>query len=265
MMDYDRYKALTVEKQGKTALVTLNKPESMNAFDVELHFELEDVLDDLAKDNEVNAIVLTGAGKAFSAGGNLKMMQEALKDKSLPRILMNRAYRLINNILALEKPIIAAVNGHAVGLGATIALFCDVIFASENARFSDPHVSVGVVAGDGGCVIWPLLIGVARAKQYLMTGDPIGAKEAEQIGLINKAVPQDQVLPMAMAFAQRLANGPIKAIGWTKMSINEMLRNQVNLVLRTSLATEFLCFESADHAEAVNAFVEKRVPKFTGE
>jgi len=124
---------------------------------------------ELARDNEVNAIVLTGAGKAFSAGGNLKMMQEMLKDKSLPRIPMNRAYRLVNNILALEKPIIAAVNGHALGLGATIALFCDVIFASENARFSDPHVSVGLVAGDGGCVIWPLLIGVARAKQYLMT------------------------------------------------------------------------------------------------
>jgi enoyl-CoA hydratase len=178
---------------------------------------------------------------------------------------MNRAYRLINNILALEKPLIAAVNGHAVGLGATIALFCDVIFASENARFSDPHVNVGLVAGDGGCVIWPLLIGVARAKRYLMTGDTIGAKDAEQIGLINEALPQDQVLPTAIAFAQRLANGPIKAIGWTKMSINEFLRHQVNLILHTSLATEYLCFESTDHAEAVNAFVEKRTPQFTGE
>ena len=264
-MNYDRYKALKVDKKDKVALVTFNRPDSMNAFDHELHFELEDVLDDLAKDSEVNAVILTGAGKAFSAGGNLKMMQEMLKDKSVPRIPMNRAYRLINNILALEKPIIAAVNGHAVGLGATIALFCDVIFASETARFSDPHVSVGLVAGDGGCVIWPLLIGVARAKQYLMTGDAIEAKDAENMGLINKAVPPDQVLPTAMAFAQRLANGPIKAIGWTKMSINEMLRNQVNLVLRTSLATEFLCFESADHAEAVNAFVEKRTPKFTGD
>lgn len=265
MITYDRYKALNVEKKDKVALVTFNKPESMNAFDHELHFELEDVLEDLAKDNEVNAIVLTGAGRAFLAGGNLKAMQDALKDKSLPRIPMNRAYRLINNILALEKPIVAAVNGHAVGLGATIALFCDVIFASENARFSDPHVNVGLVAGDGGCVIWPVLIGVARAKQYLMTGDAVGAKDAERMGLINQAVPQDQVLPTAMAFAQRLANGPVKAINWTKMSINEFLRHQVNLIMHTSLATEFLCFESVDHAEAVNAFVEKRMPKFTGE
>jgi len=264
-MNYDRYKALKVEKRGKVALVTLNKPETLNAFDRELHFELEDVLDDLAKDEQVNAIVLTGAGKAFSAGGDLKMMQAALTDKSLPKIPMSRAYRLINNILALEKPLIAAVNGHAVGLGATIALFCDVIFAVENARFSDPHVSVGLVAGDGGCVIWPALIGIARAKQYLMTGDAVTVTDAVQMGLINKALPPDQVLPEALAFAQRLATGPIRAIGWTKMCINEILRHQVNLILRASLATEFLCFESADHAEAVNAFVEKRPPRFRGD
>lgn len=264
MIDYSRYKAIKVEKKDKVALVTLNKPNTMNAFDHELHFEMEDVLEDLAKDEEVNAIVLTGAGRAFSAGGDIKWMQSRLKDPSVPMIPISGAYRLINNILMLEKPIIAAVNGHAMGLGATVALFCDMIFASEDAKFADPHVSVGLVAGDGGCVIWPLLIGPARAKQYLMTGDAIKAKDAEQMGLINKAVPQDQVLPTAIAFAQRLANGPIKAIGWTKMSVNEFLRHQMNLILHTSLATEYLSMETADHAEAVNAFVEKRAPKFTG-
>ena len=264
MPDYGRYQALKVEQNDKVALVTFNKPESLNAFDHELHQNLEDILEDLAGDDQVKAIVLTGAGKAFSAGGNIKAMQARLTDPSLPRIQMSGAYRLINNILNVDKPIIGAVNGHAVGLGATVALFCDVIFAAENARFGDPHVSVGLVAGDGGCVIWPLLIGVARAKQYLMTGDQIEAKEAERIGLVNKVLPQEEVLPAAMAFAQRLANGPTKAINWTKLSINQLLKQNMNLILPTSLATEFMCFQTADHAEAVNAFVEKRTPKFTG-
>lgn len=264
MVDYSRYKVLKVERKDKVALVTLNKPESLNAFDTKLHREMEDILEDLAMDEEVNTIVLTGAGRAFSAGGDIKWMQARVKDPSIPGIPLTSVQRLINNLVNLEKPIIAAVNGDAIGLGATVALCCDVIYTSENARIGDPHVSVGLVAGDGGCIIWPLLIGVARAKEYLMTGDLIQARDAERIGLVNKVVPQNQVLPAAMALAERLANGPIKAISWTKMSINQFLKHQVNLILPMSSAAEFLSMQTADHAEAVNAFVERRSPRFAG-
>ncbi|TAK26793.1 MAG: hypothetical protein EPO21_24790 [Chloroflexota bacterium] len=263
MVDYSRYQAIKVEKKDKVALATLNRAER-NPIDPDVHDELEDLLEDLGRDDEIDAIVLTGAGRVFSAGGNIKGMQARIADPSLPRTEMSACYRLINNFVNLEKPLIGAVNGHATGLGATIALFCDVVFLAENARIGDPHVSVGLVAGDGGSVIWPLLVGVARAKQYLMTGDLIDAKEAERIGLVNKVLPQEEVLPAAMAFAQRLANGPTKAISWTKQSINQHLKQAMNLVLPTSLATEFLSLQTADHEEAVNAFVEKRSPHFTG-
>jgi enoyl-CoA hydratase len=167
-------------------------------------------------------------------------------------------------MLEVEQPIIAAVNGPATGLGATLALFSDVIFAADNAKIGDPHVRVGVVAGDGGAVIWPWLVGAARAKEFLMTGDIISAAEAERIGLINHVVPADQLMDKAMAFATRLANGPTKAIRWTKVSVNKILRDTANLVLDTSLALEKQCFSTEDHKEAIRSFVEKREPKFTG-
>ncbi|MDO8671008.1 MAG: enoyl-CoA hydratase-related protein [Dehalococcoidia bacterium] len=265
MIDYSRYTAIKVEKQDRVALVTLNRPEKLNPFDAQLHRELEDILEDMAKDGEVNAVVLTGAGKAFSAGGDLRAMRARLEDSSsAPSVPLGGAYRLINNLVNLEKPIISAVNGDAIGLGATVALFCDVIYAAENARFGDPHVKVGLVAGDGGCVIWPLLIGMSRAKEYLLSGDLMIASEAERIGLINKVLPQDQVVPAAMAFAGRLANGATKAINWTKASLNQYLKQQMNLILYTSLATEYLCMQSKDHKEALDAFLEKRPPRFTG-
>jgi enoyl-CoA hydratase len=264
MVDYSRYQYLKVEKAEGVATVTLNRPERLNAIDRQLHEELEDVLVDLGRDEEVNAIVLTGAGRAFSAGGDIRGMQERLKEPPLKHIPTGRGRRIILNLLELDKPIIAAVNGDAVGLGATVALFCDVIIASETARIGDPHVRVGLVAGDGGAVIWPLLVGVARAKEFLMTGDLIPAREAERMGLVNRVVPAEQVLPEAMELAKRLASGPTWAIRWTKFSINKLLRAHMNLILDTSLALEGLTMLSEDHKEAVNAFLEKRRPSFKG-
>jgi enoyl-CoA hydratase len=139
-----------------------------------------------------------------------------------------------------------------------------VIFAAENAKIGDPHVKVGVVAGDGGAVIWPWLVGAARAKEFLMTGDLLTAQEAERIGLINHVVAPERLMATVMEFAARLANGPTKAIRWTKASVNKILRDTANLVLDTSLALEKHCFATADHKEAIRAFVEKREPKFTG-
>lgn len=167
-------------------------------------------------------------------------------------------------MINIEQPLIAAINGHAIGLGATLALYCDITIISETAKIGDPHVKVGLVAGDGGAVIWPLLCGLSRAKEYLMTGALITGTEAERIGLVNHSVPNDQVMPKALEMAHTLAGLPARAIRWTKLSCNKRLKEDVNLMLDVSLATETLTFLSADHKEATQAFVEKRTPNFKG-
>jgi len=267
MTDYSGYRCIRIEKEGKLLTLTLNRPETLNAFSADLHREMEDIWADVAQDTDVNAVILTGAGKAFSAGGDVKDMAErAGTEEGWRRALTtsNGARRLIQNMLEVSQPIIGAINGDAVGLGATIALFCDVIVASENARLGDPHVKVGVVAGDGGAVIWPLLIGVARAKEFLMTGRLVKATEAERMGLVNYALPQQEVFPKAKKLAQELAEGPPWAIRWTKLSVNKWLKDQVNLILDASLAYEMLTFCTHDHKEAAQAFLEKRKPQFKG-
>ena len=261
-MDYSRYRYLAIERQGKVLTVALNRPESLNAINADLHTELSWIFADIAQDKDTEAVLLTGKGRAFCAGGDIKWFQN-LTGPQLDALFIE-ARKIIIDMLEVEQPIIAAVHGAATGLGATLALFSDIIIAAENTKFADPHVKVGVVAGDGGAVIWPWLIGTARAKEYLMTGDVLTAQEADRIGLINRVVPADKVMPTAMEFATRLANGPTKAIRWTKVSVNKILRDTANLVLDTSLALEKHCFYSEDHKEAVNAFIEKRQPKFTG-
>jgi len=264
-MDYSRYEFIKVRKEDKVAVLTLNRPESLNAVSPQLHTELEDIFADVARDDDVNAVVLTGAGRAFCAGGDVKGMDARQSEESpVNRVPLSYGKRLIYNMLDVEQPIIAALNGHAVGLGATIALFCDIIIASEEAKIGDPHVKVGLVAGDGGAAIWPLLCGLAKAKEYLMTGDLISAVEAERIGLINHVVPGSQVMLKAMDLAHRLANGPTRAIRWTKLSCNKRLRDEVNLVLDASLAVESLSILTEDHKEAARAFAEKREPEFKG-
>ena len=261
MRDYSKYDHFKVEKDGKVAILTMNRPEAMNAFNNKLHKQTEDLFHEIAFDDTVNAIVLTGAGKAFSAGGDVRAMQTAdLSNISSPEEIM----QLTLNLLRITQPIIAAVNGNAIGLGATVALFCDIVIASESARIGDPHVKVGLVAGDGGCVIWPLLVGMNIAKEMLMRGKLLTAKEAANMGLVNHCVPPAEVMPKALEIAHELADGPTKAIKWTKMSLNKKLINDVNLILPTSLALEYLTLYSEDHKEATTAFLEKRKPKFTG-
>ena len=269
MTDYSRYECIKVEKADKLATVTLNRPDSLNAVNPQLHHELERIWVDLAEDTDVNAILLTGAGKAFCAGGDVKGMAARSGGGGggeQRRFALNPAggRRLVQNMLEVEQPIIGAINGDAVGLGATIALFCDVIVASEKARFGDPHVRVGIVAGDGGAVIWPLLIGPARAKEFLMRGHLVNGADAAKMGLVNYAVPPEEVLSKAREIAQELAAGPTWAIRWSKLSVNKWLKDQLNLILDASLAYEMITFTTEDHKEAARAFVEKRKPKFQG-
>lgn len=261
MRDYSKFDEFKVEKEGNVAIVTINQPESLNAFTVKLHKQTEEIFHELAYEDDVNAIVLTGAGKAFSAGGSIKGMQQGAF-ASLNRL--EEVIRLVLNLLKIKQPVIAALNGHAVGLGATIALFCDIVVASKEAKIGDPHVNVGLVAGDGGCIIWPLLIGMNRAKEMLLTGKLLKAEEAKAIGLINYCVSPDEVMPKALEIAHSLADGPAKAIQWTKMALNARLMQDVNLILPLSATLESLSKITEDHKEAATAFVEKRKPKFTG-
>jgi enoyl-CoA hydratase/carnithine racemase len=253
-----------VEKKEGVATLTLNRPDALNAVGDGMHEELENIFLDVAGDEEINAVILTGAGRAFSAGGDVKGMAEAAAARPIPHWLLSGPRRLIHNLLEVQQPIIAAVNGDAVGLGATIALFCDIIIVAEGARIGDPHVRVGLVAGDGGAIIWPLLVGIAKAKELLLMGNLLNAQEAERIGLVNRVVPLDELMPTVNEMADRLASGPSLAIRWTKMSINRVLRERVNLILEPSLALEALSMASEDHLEATTAFVEKRRPKFKG-
>ena len=261
-MDYSRYQCFEMTREGAVLVVSFNRPESLNAVNAELHTELSQLFADIARDRQAHAVVLTGKGRAFSAGGDIKWFQQ-MTSEQLDDLFVE-ARKIIIDLLEVEQPIIAAINGPVTGLGATVALFCDIIIASEQARIGDPHVQVGVVAGDGGAIIWPWLIGAARAKEFLMTGDLVDAQEAERIGLVNRVVAHEDLMSTAMQLATRLANGPTQAIRGTKASVNKILRDTANLVLDTSLALEKQCFHTQDHREAINAFVEKRQPNFTG-
>jgi enoyl-CoA hydratase len=261
MVDYSGYKFIKVEKKDKIAIWTLNNPDAMNAIGKDEHAELESLFDAVNEDREVNAVILTGAGRAFSAGGDINLMVEGYTNHDI-RISSTSVKRIILNLLNIRKPVIAALNGACAGLGATIALQCDVVIASEKARIGDPHIGVGILPGDGGCLIWPLLIGMCKAKQYLMTGDMVSAAEAERIGLITKVVPPEQLMDEAMAWAKKFADGPALALSLTKMSLNKILIDRVNLLFDTTIAYEYHTLNSADHFEAAKGFLEKRPPVF---
>jgi enoyl-CoA hydratase len=266
-MDYARYKEILVEHHDAVAVVTLNRPELLNAVTVELHDELEHLWLDLARDEKVNAIVITGAGKAFSAGGNIKKMLERHHTpegwRSLTRV-GQRARNLLRNLLDVPQPIVAAVHGDAMGFGATLALSADISVMSQTARIGDSHVKVGLVAGDGGAVLWPLLVGANKAKECLMLGRILNGTEAAAMGLVNHALPSEEVLPRAMALAQELSLLPPLAVRWTKQAANMHIKAQFNLVFDAAIAHEMLTFQSDDHGEAARAFVEKRKGKFQG-
>jgi enoyl-CoA hydratase len=264
--DYSVYGGLKVEKQDKVMTITLNAPETMNAFSGEMHYSMSRIWEDVQDDPEVDVVVLTGAGRAFSAGGNVIAMQQKIDNPALwDATSWPEAKRIIFRMLECDKPVIARVNGHAVGLGATVALMCDIIIAVEGAKIGDPHVNAGLVAGDGGALIWPQLIGFARAKEYLFTGDLMTATEAHRIGLINHVVPAEELDAKVYGLARRLAAGAMKSIRWTKQVINIPLRQIAHSSMDLSLSLETQSNLTRDHQEAVWAFAAKRAPKFTGE
>lgn len=267
MTSYDRYQNIRIEKSEGVARLSLNNPDFRNAINQVTHKELEQVWLDLSGDDEVKVIIFTGEGKTFSAGGDVKnMARRAGTVEGLKFALKTPGdtRRLFQNILEVRQPIIAAVNGDCVGLGATLALFSDIMVIANEAKFGDTHVKVGLVAGDGGAVVWPLLIGPARAKDFLMRGLLISGREAANMGIANYAVPTEAVMDTAIEIAADLARLPEHAVQWTKLSVNKILKHQLNLVLDASIAYEMLTLQTHDHKEAATAFAEKRRPVFKG-
>jgi enoyl-CoA hydratase len=258
------YTTLETARTGDVLRVTIAHPTSkVNAVDEALHHDLTQLFADLKRERDARAVLLTGKGRAFSAGGDFAWFPQ-LREPGRMEALRRDAKQLIWDLLDVEVPIVAAVNGPAMGLGASIALLCDVIFMADTAVIGDPHVKVGIVAGDGGVVIWPLAVGPARAKQYLLTGDPVTAAEAERIGLVNKVVPAADLEREALAFAERLAAGAPLAVRYTKLAVNKLLKDALNVAFDTSTALELVTFQSEDHAEALAAIREKRPPTFKG-
>ena len=255
--------AVRIESDGPVRIVRLSRPKQLNAVNEDLHLALTRVFPLLSADRDARAAVITGEGRAFSAGGDFDWFPK-LQDPDVLETVRRDGKQMIWDLLDVEIPIVAAVNGPAVGLGASIALLCDVIFAADTAVFADPHVKVGIVAGDGGVAIWPAVLGPARAKQYLLTGDPVSAADAERLGLANFVVPSSELQDKALAFAQRLAAGAPLAVRYTKLAVNKLLKDALNVAFDVSTALEVVTFRSDDHREALAALREKRPPKFTG-
>lgn len=263
--DYD---TIQIDKRPDGVTVaTLNRPDRLNAVNGRMHTELSTLARDFDDDRDSKVLVITGAGRAFCAGGDFSSGAPptgADGTARQPGNMMLEASRIVDNLLDCRKPIVSAVNGYAMGLGATIALLCDVVVASRSTVFADTHVKMGIGAGDGGQVIWPLLMGPNRAKWFLMTGDRVTGEEAERMGLVNFLVEDDQLLDKALECATRLASGPMKAIIASKVPINQWIRAQAATILPLSLAMEEDSMRSSDAKEAQRAFVEKRPPTFTG-
>jgi enoyl-CoA hydratase len=245
-------------------VVTLNRPDSLNAVNGTMHTELTRFSTDFANDDDLRVLVITGAGRAFCAGGDFSEEDLVGSDPNGPD-QWTESRQIVEHMLLCEKPIIAAVNGYAMGLGATVALLADVVVVSPSTIFADTHVNMGIGAGDGGQVIWPFLMGVNRAKYYLMTGDRIPGKDAVEMGLANFLVDDDEsLLPRAMEIAEKLAAGAPRAIAASKMAINAYLRSVCSVVLPLSARAQELTMLSEDHQEAITAFQEKRKPVFKG-
>lgn len=252
------YSQLDVSLEGDVLRIAFDRPEKRNAINGAVSDELARVFRD-TQGTDARVVVLTGNGEAFSAGGDLEWLQERVSD---PPYSVHNPETIIKDMLNLDRPIIARLNGDTIGLGATLALFCDIAIASEDARIGDPHINAGLAAGDGGAVIWPLLTSMNKAKELLMTGKLLSAEEAVELGLINYAVPSDELDETVDEMIDELASGPQTAIRYTKLALNTWLEQGVNSVLRQSLALERLSQRHPDHEEAVDAFLNRREPKF---
>src|SRR6267143_6724016 len=257
-MDYGEYRHLAFDpKPTGVLLITLNRPDVMNATNARLHWELTQVWLTVDADPAVRVALITGAGRAFSAGGDLGMVEDTAGNPDAIARTMREASDLVYNIVNLDKPVVSAINGVAVGAGLVVALLADVSVIAETARLTDGHTRLGVVAGDHAAIIWPLLCGMAKAKYYLLTSEFLDGREAERIGLVSLCVAPADVLERALDVADRLGRGSQPSIRWTKRALNNWLR-QAGPIFDQSLALEMLTFMHGDVREGARAIREKR-------
>jgi enoyl-CoA hydratase len=242
--------ALRVEGSD-VRVITLNRPDHRNALDGDLHVALVGEIRAIQQSPEVRAVVLTGAGAAFSAGGDLELIGAMQADLGARRASLDTGRQLFRAMTELEVPVIAAVNGPAVGAGCTLALLADVVFIAEDTYLCDPHVGIGLVPGDGGAVIWPLLAGLSAARAYLLTGDRVPAAEAYRLGLVHRTVPPDQLKATAVAYARRVADLPAFAVQHTKRILNLHVAAAASTVLEAGLNAEERSFDSQEHHQAL--------------
>ncbi len=261
-MTYDDYRHLRFERHAPgVVLITLNEPEKYNAADEEMHTELARVWLDVDADPQTTVAVVTGAGRAFSAGGDLDMVRRMAGDYDRVSHMLREMADLVYNMINCEKPIVSAINGVAVGAGLVVALLADISICAEDARLGDGHVRLGVAAGDHAAMVWPLLAGMAKSRYYLLTGEMLTGAEAERIGLVSKALPGEEVVAEAMRVASGLANGSQHAVRWTKRALNNWLR-VAGPIFDQSAAYEMLTFMGPDVLEGVAALRDKRDPHF---
>ena len=245
--------------------VELCRPALLNRFDMVLHRELTQVFNDLAVEPDVRAIVLSSTGKVFSAGGDTEVMVEAAGSLAHRLAMIDEGRRLFHAFADLPKPLVVALHASSYGLGSSLVLTADAIVSSPGVELSDPHVRMGLVAGDGGCVSWPASMGMVRAKRHLLTGDAIGAEEAYRLGIVSDLVDTpDEVRPAALALAARIAALPPMAVQMTKRALNKVLMARADEVLDVSFYLEGLSFGTEDLLEAVAAFKEKRPGDWKG-
>ncbi len=263
-MAYSTYTNLQVTKDNNVLTIAFNRPEALNAINDAVHKELVSIFPEVNKDDDIDIIILTGNGGAFSAGGDLAMLRDQHRDAVATSKGIHQDRILQNAILDLEKPMIAKVNGPAVGLGCSLALFCDFVYATPKSQFADPHVAVGLVAGDGGAYLWPMLIGYARARKYLLTGAFVDGQTAADIGLITDVVSEEDLDATVDKTIKKLLNTPKYAVRWTKASINAGLKVTASAVIDVSAAFENVSMFMEDHKIAVEAMMERTKPNLTG-
>ncbi len=252
----DDYEHLQFRRDGRVLTIVMNRPEVKNASNIRMHRELSRVFADAQQDAGCDIVVLTGAGDAFSSGGDIRAMVDKIADRTLWNDTVDEARVLFYSILDLEKPLIARVNGAATGLGATLAVYADISIAADTAVIGDPHVKVGLVAGDGGALMWPLLVGFQKAKELLLLGDNISATEAARLGLVTHAVPAAELDARVGELVSRLLKLPPFALRGTKKAINHTLRQLALSTFEYGVSLETQSQLTRDHAEAVQAFVE---------
>lgn len=256
---------LLYEIRDRVATITLNRPERRNAFNREMVDLWLAALQDAQVNDEVQVVVLTGAGQAFCSGGDVgRMAQQGEATALQHKQWLELIHRIPLALEGLDKPIIAALNGAAVGAGLDMALMCDLRFAAEGARFSEGYVKVGLIPGDGGTYFLPRLVGTARALELLWTGDFVDAQEAERLGIVNRVVPPDQLMPTVYELAGRLANGPTVAIRTIKRAVYQGVRMDLRAHLDLISSHMGYIRQTEDHQEGVRAFAEKRAAAFTG-